>query len=192
MIDQCEDRETAQVACRAAVEKKVYMAMRAANTFDAVTRLLALVEDPKQVAESLAGVVGQRLIRVLCENCREAYLPDEQLLRKANLPVDKIENFYRPPSTPILDKKGREIICQTCQNSRYVGRTGTFELLVISEPLRKLIAAGASSAQLKAQARSEKMRYLQEEGLLKVISATTSMAEVMRGLRVDAKENNKT
>ena len=163
------------------------MTMRASSTFDAIARLIALVEDPKPVAEVLVAVVGQRLLRVLCNACREAYQPDEQLLRKANLPVDKIEHFYRPPSEPILDKKGREIICQTCQNSRYVGRTGVFELLVISDALRKLIASGATANQIKSQARSEKMRYLQEEGLLKVIAGQTSMAEVMRGLRVDSK-----
>ncbi|MEZ6083109.1 MAG: ATPase, T2SS/T4P/T4SS family [Phycisphaerae bacterium] len=187
MVDQCEDRETAQIATRAAREKKIYMTMRASSTFDAIARLIALVEDPKPVAEVLVAVVGQRLLRVLCNACREAYQPDEQLLRKANLPVDKIEHFYRPPSEPILDKKGREIICQTCQNSRYVGRTGVFELLVISDALRKLIASGATANQIKSQARSEKMRYLQEEGLLKVIAGQTSMAEVMRGLRVDSK-----
>ncbi len=187
MVDQCEDRETAQIATRAAREKKIYMTMRASSTFDAIARLIALVEDPKATAEVLVAVVGQRLLRVLCNACREAYQPDEQLLRKANLPVDKIEHFYRPPSEPILDKKGREIICQTCQNSRYVGRTGVFELLIISDALRKLIASGASANQIKAQARGEKMRYLQEEGLLKVIAGQTSMAEVMRGLRVDSK-----
>ena len=187
LVDQCEDRETAQIAARAAVEKKIYMTIRASSTFDAVARLIALVEDPKAVAKGLVGVVGQRLLRVLCNACREAYQPDEQLLRKANLPVDKIEHFYRPPSEAILDKKGREIICQTCQNSRYVGRTGVFELLMISDEMRNLIAGGASANRIKAQARSEKMRYLQEEGLLKVITGVTSMAEVMRGLRVESK-----
>jgi len=187
MVDQCEDRETAQIAARAATEKKIYMTMKASNAFDAVARLIALVEDPKQTAEVLQGVVSQRLLRVLCQACREAYQPEEKLLRKANLPIDKIEHFYRPPSAPILDKKGREIVCQTCQNSRYVGRTGVFEMLLISDAMRTLIAKGASANQIKAQARSEKMRYLQEEGLLKVIDGVTSMAEVMRGLRVDSK-----
>jgi type IV pilus assembly protein PilB len=101
--------------------------------------------------------------------------------------VDKIEHFYRPPSSPILDKKGREVVCQTCQSSRYCGRTGVFEVLPISEAMKKMIASGAAMQQIKAQARAEKMRYLQEEGLLKVIEGATSMAEVMRGLRDAAK-----
>jgi len=187
LVDQCEDRETAQLACRAAAEKKIYLTVRAASALDAVTRLQALLEDNKALAGALVAVVAQRLVRVLCEACREAYKPDEQLLKKANLPADQIEHFYRPPSEPILDKKGRVIICQTCQNSHYVGRIGVFELLSVSDSVRKLIAEGAPANQIKAQARTEKMRYLQEDGLLKVIAGKTSMAEIMRGLRSDTK-----
>lgn len=187
LVDQCEDRETAQLACRAAADKKIYLTVRAASCVDAIARVQALVEDPKLLAGGLVAVVAQRLVRVLCEACREAYKPDEQLLKKANIPADQVEHFYRPPSEPILDKKGRVIICQTCQNSHYVGRIGVFEFLPISDALRKLLAAGAAPNQLKAQARAEKMRYLQEDGLVKVIAGKTSMAEIMRGLRSDAK-----
>jgi type II secretory ATPase GspE/PulE/Tfp pilus assembly ATPase PilB-like protein len=187
LIDQCEDRETAQLACRAAAEKKIYMTVRAASCVDAIARLQALLEDHKLLAGALVAVVAQRLVRVLCEACREAYKPDEQLLKKANIPAEQVEHFYRPPSEPILDKKGRVIVCQTCQNSHYVGRIGVFEFLPISDALRKLLAAGASPNQIKAHARTEKMRYLQEDGLLKVLAGKTSMAEIMRGLRSDAK-----
>lgn len=187
MVSQCEDHETAQIAARAAAEKKIYIAITATQCADAIARFVALVGDPKLAAANLVGVIAQRLIRVLCPACREAYKPDENLLRKANLPVERIENFYRPPSNPIVDKKGREVICQNCQSSRYYGRTGVFQVLVVSDKMRALIAAGASASQIKKQARAEKMRYLQEEGLLKVMDGVTSMAEVMRGLRADAK-----
>jgi general secretion pathway protein E len=187
MVSECKDRESAEIACRAGAEKKIYLALEATNAFDALARLLALVEDPRLVAQSLAGIISQRLLRMLCPACREAYKPDEQLLRKANLPVDKIENFYRPPSQPILDKKGREIICQRCQGSRYVGRIGVFEVLEISDAIRALISAGKPLKDIKDQARKAKMLYLQEDGLRKVIDGTTSMNEVMRGLRMDGK-----
>jgi len=187
LVDQCEDRETAQLACRAATDKKIYLTVRAGSCADAIARLQALLDDHKLLAGALVGVVSQRLVRVLCEACREAYKPDEQLLRKANIPADQVEHFYRPPSEPILDKKGRVIVCQTCQNSHYVGRTGVFEFMPVSDAVRKLLAAGAPAKQIKAQARSEKMRYLQEDGLIKVIAGKTSMAEIMRGLRSDAK-----
>lgn len=187
MVSQCEDHETAQIAARAGAEKKIYVGIKGSECADAIARFAALIGDPKAAAENLVGVVAQRLIRVLCPACREAYKPEESLLKKANLPVDRIENFYRPPSNPIVDKKGREVVCQNCQSSRYFGRTGVFQVLKVSDNLRKLIASGASASQIKAQARAEKMRYLQEEGLLKVMEGQTSMAEVMRGLKSDGK-----
>ena len=187
VVDQCEDRETAQLAVKAAKDKKIYLSVRATSAFDALTRLQALVDDNKALAEVLVCVLGMRLLRILCESCREAYMPDEQLLRKANLPTEGIEHFFRPPSTPIVDKKGREIICQNCQNSHYVGRTGVYEMLIASKATKALIAAGEPAKKIKAQARAEKMRYLQEAGLMKVMAGVTSMAEVMRGMRADSK-----
>jgi type II secretory ATPase GspE/PulE/Tfp pilus assembly ATPase PilB-like protein len=187
-IGECEDRETAQIALRAAQDdRKVYMAIDGKSAFDALSRLVSLAEDPKLAAKALKGVLCQRLIRVLCKSCRQTFKPDENLLRKANLPANKIENFYRPPTEPVFDRKGREIVCQTCQGSGYVGRTGVFELLVIDEVIAQLIAEGAQIKQIKSQARKNKMYYLQEEGLMKVIAGTTSLDEIIRGLRVDSK-----
>lgn len=186
LVGECEDRETAQVACQAAAEdKKILLALEAGSCMDALGRFLALVENPALVGKALLGIVNERLLRVLCPTCRQAYRPDEKLLRKANLPVDKIDTFYRKPPEPILDKRGREIICQTCRGAGFVGRTGVFEILVVDEALRKLVAEGAPLKTIKAQARKARMRYLQEEGLLKVIDGTTSLNEVLRGLRVD-------
>ncbi len=188
-VGHCEDRETAQIALRAAEGgRKVYMAIEAKSTFDALSRLMNFAEDNKLVANSVIGVINQRLVRLLCGSCRQSFKPDESLLRKANLPVNKIENFHRPPTEAVFDKKGREIICQSCQGSGYVGRTAVFELLEIDEKVRKLIAGGAPIKQIKAQARAHKMYYLQEAGLLKVINGSTSLDEIIRGLRDSAKK----
>jgi type II secretory ATPase GspE/PulE/Tfp pilus assembly ATPase PilB-like protein len=186
VIGECEDREVAQLACQAAGDdKKIYLAIEAASSVDALARYLALVEDPPAVAKALLGVVNQRLVRILCTTCRQAYRPDEKLLRKANLPVDKIDMFYRQPAEPIVDKRGREIICQTCRGTGYLGRTGVFELMVVDKATRALVAQGAPMKAIKAQARKARMHYLQEEGLLKVMDGTTSLNEVLRSLRVD-------
>ncbi len=131
------------------------------------------------------GVLSQRLVRVLCRSCRQSFKPDEKLLKKANLPLDRIEHFHRPPTEPVYDRKGREIICQTCQGSGYVGRTAVFEVLIIDDQIRQLIAKGAPIKQIKGQARKNRTYYLQEEGLLKVIDGTTSLDEIIRGLRDD-------
>lgn len=187
-VGECEDRETAQVALRAAqAGRKIYMAMEAKSTFDALSRLISFAEDKKLVSEAIIGVINQRLIRVLCTSCRQSFKPDESLLKKANLPLDKIEHFHRPPTEAVFDRKGREIICQTCQGSGYVGRTGVFEVLMADRQIRQLIAEGVTMKQIKSQARKNRMYYMQEEGLLKVIDGTTSLDEVIRGLRDDTK-----
>jgi len=188
MVSECEDKETAQIATRAgATDRKIYMGIHAADCFDALTKYLKFVGDTATAAKALRGVLAQRLVRVLCEQCREAFKPDPDTLKKLNLPLDKIERFYRPPSEPKLDRKGKEILCPSCQGSGYTGRTGIFELLVVDETVANLIAEGTALNRIKAQCRKSKMYYLQEEGLLKVIDGTTSMNEILRCLRSNGK-----
>ncbi|MCH7700402.1 MAG: Flp pilus assembly complex ATPase component TadA [Planctomycetes bacterium] len=184
MIGECPDRETAEIAVRAAGNgKKIYLALQGKDCFDALERFRKLLNDSAALSRVLLGVTSQRLVRELCTACRQAYRPDPTILKKANLPVDKIEHFHRPPTEPILDKKGNEIICPKCQGTGYAGRSGVFELLAVDDEVAKLLAASAEMRQVKAQCRKNKMYYLQEEGLLKVIGGTTSMNEIIRALK---------
>lgn len=188
MVGECEDRETAQIATRAAADdRKIYLGMRARDSFDALQKYLVWVEDNKLAAKALRGVMNQRLVRILCDQCREAFKPDEATLKKLNLPVEKIEKFYRPPTEQKLDRKGKPILCLKCQGTGYVGRTGVFELLVVTEEVARLIAESAPIERVKAECRKNKMYYLQEEALLKVIDGTTSMNEVLRCLKTSEK-----
>ncbi|UCG16555.1 MAG: Flp pilus assembly complex ATPase component TadA, partial [Phycisphaerales bacterium] len=186
MVGECTDRDSAQVAANAADEKKLYLALQARSAIEALARFMAMVEDNKLVSSILLGAINQRLVRKLCPACRVGYRPDRQKLKKLNLPADKIEMFYSPPSEPVYDKKGREIICQTCQGSGYVGRTGVFEVLRVDENIRAMIADNAPLKLIKQQSRKARMHYIMEEGLLKVIDGTTSMDEIIRGLRDDS------
>ena len=183
LVGECEDRETAKIASRAAADnRKIYLGIQAKDTFDALGKYLTLAEDNALAAKAVLGLTNQRLTRVLCKDCREAFQPDAATLKKLNLPADKIERFYRPPTEPKLNKRGKEIVCPTCQGTGYVGRTGVFEVLVVGPAVAKLIAEGATLDKIKAQCRKNKMYYLQEEALLKVIDGTTSMNEVLRCL----------
>ncbi len=183
LVDNCEDRETARIASRAAAEdRKIYMGIQAKDCFDALSKYIALLEDHAMAAKALIGVTNQRLMRVLCKECREAFHPDEATLKKLNLPAEKIERFYRPPSEQKLDRKGKPIVCTSCQGTGYVGRIGVFEVMNVDPSIAALIAEGAPINRIKSQCRKNKMYYLQEEGLLKVIDGTTSMNEVLRCL----------
>ncbi len=184
MIGECEDKDTARIAMNAAAtDRKIYMGMVAYDSFAGLERLLGWVGDNGLVAKGLLGVMAQRLVRVLCTDCREAYEPDAPTLKKLNLPTDKIEHFYRPPSEPKLNRRGKEVVCNTCQGTGYVGRTGMMELLVVDDAVRTLIQQGAPIDRIKSQCRKNKMYYLQEEGLLKVIDGTTSMNEILRSIK---------
>ena len=117
--------------------------MSSGSTFTALSEIMTLAGNPQLVSRSLKGIVAQKLMRKLCPTCREAYQPDAQLLSRLNLPVEKIKQFYRPPSKPLLDKKGNPIICSTCSGTGYFGRVAAFEILVVNDEVRELIAQDA-------------------------------------------------
>lgn len=186
MISDCPDRETAHLAVKAAQDgKKIYMAIQARDSFEALKKLVSLAGDTDGVANVLLGVSCQRLIRKLCIACRQAYRPDLALLKKANLPAEKIEHFYRPPPPEgLFDAKGNQLPpCANCQASGYFGRTGVFELLVVDDTMREMIRNGQPINNIRAQARSNSMLFLQEVGIQKVIAGVTSMNEVLRVMR---------
>ena len=101
------------------------------------------------------------------------------MLTKANIPAESIDVFYRPTGK-LVDEKGRESVCPVCQGSGYFGRFAAFELLEMTDDLKKMIAAGSSLTHLKAAARKKNMLYLQEQAFSKVIAGETSVEELIR------------
>jgi type II secretory ATPase GspE/PulE/Tfp pilus assembly ATPase PilB-like protein len=174
MIGEIRDQETASIACQAA--NTGHMVFSTVHSNDAVTalfRLLDLGVEPFMIASALSAVLGQRLVRLLCDACKEPYKPKPEFLKKANLPADKVDVFYRRPENP-------EQVCQQCGGTGYFGRTGIYELLVISETIRDMIRENPSINKIKAEARKNGMIYLQEDGLRQVIQGRTSIEELLR------------
>ena len=138
-IGECEDAETAQVAAAAAKDGKlVYVMLKADSVLQALGKWMKLVGDRKLVAGTLLGVSNQRLLRKLCDQCKQAYTPNTDLLKKFNLPADKAKVLYRP-GKEVYDKKGKPMTCPGCQGTGFVGRTAIFEMVTIDEELRKVI-----------------------------------------------------
>jgi len=174
MVGEIRDQETASIACQAA--NTGHMVFSTVHSNDAVTalfRLLDLGVEPFMIASALSGVLGQRLVRVLCEACKEPYKPKPEFLKKANLPAEKVDVFYRRPENP-------EQVCQQCGGTGYFGRTGIYELLVLTEAMRDMIRENPSINKIKAEARKNGMIYLQEDGLRQVIQGRTSIEELLR------------
>jgi general secretion pathway protein E len=174
MIGEIRDQETASIACQAA--NTGHMVFSTVHSNDAVTalfRLLDLGVEPFMIASALSAVMAQRLVRLLCDACKEPYKPKPEFLKKANLPVEKVDVFYRRPENP-------EQVCQVCGGTGYFGRTGIYELLVLNEPMRDMIRENPSINKIKAEARKAGMIYLQEDGLRQVIQGKTSIEELLR------------
>ncbi len=181
-VADCEDAQTARLACATAKDGKiVYVVLKAESVLQAVGIWMKLVGDRNLIAETLLGVSNQRLIRKLCDECKQAYAPDKELLRKFNLPAEKVKVLYRPGKV-IYDKRGKARTCEKCQESGFVGRTAIFETILINDDLRESIKNVKSLSDLGTQFRRAKMLYLQEQAIKKVIIGTMSVNEMIRVL----------
>lgn len=177
MIGEIRDGETAKIACQAAnTGHMVFSTVHANDTISALYRLTDLGVEPFLLSSALSAILGQRLVRKLCDDCKEAYTPKPEQLKQAGLPADKIESFYRPPTNP-------EVPCPTCNGMGYKGRMGVFELLIITERIRDMIRENAPVTAIRAEARKNGMLYMKEEGLRLVVKGQTSMQELTTNVK---------
>jgi len=181
-VDSLSSPEVAAALAEASRQQTVLVCLRASDAGQALSRLLALVPSPEALAAGLSLVVNQRLVRDLCPVCKEAYRPNPEFLRKANLASQRVDVLYRPPKS-IAVEKGKPVICPRCNNVRYAGRTGLFELMAIDDETRAMIGRGANVADVRTHARKSGMRNLQEEGLALVVAGHTSIEEVLRAVK---------
>jgi type II secretory ATPase GspE/PulE/Tfp pilus assembly ATPase PilB-like protein len=174
MIGEIRDGETAKIACQAAnTGHMVFSTVHANDTITALSRLIDLGVEPFLLADSLSAILGQRLVRKLCNDCKEAYKPSIDELQRAGLPADKVEKFYRPPKNPVAT-------CPTCNGLGYIGRIGVFELFVLTDRIRDMIRENQGMTAVKAEARKNGMLYMKEEGLRLVVKGITSLDELLR------------
>jgi type II secretory ATPase GspE/PulE/Tfp pilus assembly ATPase PilB-like protein len=179
-IGEVRDQETAEIACQAAqTGHMVFTTLHANDTVTALARLIELGVKPFMVASSVSAVLGQRLVRVLCPKCKVKYKPNPDLLRKANLPADKIKFFYRPPRQQEAEPD-EQPGCDYCGGTGYRGRTGVFELLIITDRIRDLLKDDLNLDAIRQEAARNGMIYLQQDGMRQVIEGETSIDELLR------------
>jgi general secretion pathway protein E len=133
----------------------------------AITRLQDMGIEPFLLSSSLVAVLSQRLVRLLCTQCREACEADEQEKALLGVPASDTQILYRP------------VGCAACRNSGFQGRAGLFECIRVDAPLRQLIHAGAGEERLLEQARTQ-AGSLQQDGMRLVREGLSSLAEVLR------------
>jgi len=169
LVGEIRDRETAEIAVQASLTGHlVFSTLHTNDAPGAMTRLVDMGIEPYLVTSSLEMIAAQRLVRLICPNCREPLAPEDMATFRSQFGQDAPETLYR----------GRG--CRQCQGTGYRGRTGIFEMMLISEEIRSLVLARAPSTELRRQAATEGMKCLREDGWRLVQSGKTTIEEVLR------------
>lgn len=190
-VADCEDSETAQVTAKAALDGKiVYVELKADNVVKVLGKWMKLVGDRNLALDGLIGISCQRLLRELCEECKQAYEPKKEVIRKFNIPAEKGKVLYRAGKVQ-YSKHGKPRTCENCQGTGFVGRTGVFEIIMIDDELRRSIKESKSLSEIDTQFKCAKMVYLQERALKNVIDGKTAMNEVVQIFSKSKKKKEK-
>ena len=171
MVGEIRDSETAKIAVQAALTGHlVFSTLHTNDSSGALARLVEMGVEPFLAASALTGVLAQRLVRTVCPHCRKSYQPDKQSLTELfeGAEVPQHATFYR----------GRG--CSHCMQVGYLGRTGIYELLEVTDPIRQLITGNADAATIRQQAVKLGLRTLRQAGLAKVLAGETTVEEILR------------
>ena len=172
LIGEIRDAETAQIATQASLTGHLVLSSVHANdTVSVIFRMIDLGVEPFLLASAVIGVAAQRMVRRVCPYCSRptSVSPEEQMAYEQELKEKQSE---------FLIGAG----CNFCANTGYLGRTGIFEVMVMSEPIRRMILSGADSDDIRAQAHKEGMASLWHDGMLKVKEGITTPYEVIRNV----------
>jgi type II secretory ATPase GspE/PulE/Tfp pilus assembly ATPase PilB-like protein len=162
----------------------------ATDAAEALLRIAALKPPMAEYSKAVSMVLATRLVRKLCEACRQPFQPTPQMLQKLGIPAGRVGVLYRefqpPPPEQRVDQKGRPIeieICKKCEGIGYRGRTAIFELMVVTDAIREVLLKQPSVDNIRRVAKAGGHRGLQEEGILLVAQGITSLQELQRALK---------
>jgi type IV pilus assembly protein PilB len=177
LVGEIRDRETAEIAIQAALTGHlVFSTLHTNDAPSALTRLIDMGVAPFLVASSIQAVMAQRLVRVICPDCKVPTKPDIVRLKAVGLRDEQIRGrtFY----------VGRG--CQTCRNTGFRGRKGIFEMMVLNTRIREITFNKESTDSIRAQALRDGMHTLFMDGLRKVLDGWTTLEEVLSEAKVVA------
>ncbi len=174
LVGEIRDSETAELAIQAALTgHEVFSTLHTNTASGALPRLLDMGMEPFLLASSINCVAGQRILRKICPHCKTQYSPPPEIVENIKYTLGNLL-----PKKPIQLFKGGG--CNECGHTGYLGRTGIYEVLVISDRIMRLILERASSADIEKQAILEGMITMKQDGYLKVLEGVTSFEEVLR------------
>ncbi|MBN1932893.1 MAG: type II secretion system ATPase GspE [Desulfobacterales bacterium] len=171
LIGEIRDRETAEIAVQSALTGHlVFSTLHTNDSAGAITRLVDIGVEPFLISSSVLAVAAQRLVRVLCSNCKQPYTPDDTDLKSIGISPLQIKGHtvYRAAG------------CEKCFQSGYRGRMGIFEIMILNRNLKRLIIKTYDSNQIKNEALKYNMATLRQDGINKVLNGHTTIEEVLR------------
>jgi type IV pilus assembly protein PilB len=177
MVGEIRDLETAEIGVQAALTGHlVFSTLHTNDAPGALVRLGNMGVEPFLISSSLIGVLGQRLLRVICPACREYYQPSAEALAR-------LKGNGELPAGEMRVARGRG--CQECNHLGYRGRTAVYEVMRMSDTLREMVLQRQSAAALREQARREGMRTMKESALERALQGVTSAEEILRVIYVE-------
>ncbi len=169
LVGEIRDEETARIAIQAALTGHfVISTLHTQDSSSSISRLADMGIEPFLISSSIAGIIGQRLVKKLCGNCRQAYAPEPELLKELGLPPGVNFKFYK------------ETGCGLCRGTGFLGRLSIQEILTPSRNVQKLIIEKADAAQIRNAAIKDGFVPLRMAGLKKVIEGVTTLEEVLQ------------
>jgi general secretion pathway protein E/type IV pilus assembly protein PilB len=176
MIGEIRDHETAEIAMEAALTGHlVFSTLHTNDAPSAVTRLTDIGIKPFLVASALRAAMAQRLVRAICEKCRQEHIPTDRERKMLGGMARNIDNM----------KMFKGAGCPVCNKTGYKGRKGLFEIFTVDDTVQRMIFDKVPTTQLRARVREMGMRTLREDGMLKVASGMTTLEEVLRATMGD-------
>ncbi len=180
MVGEMRDLETAEIACQAALTGHIVLSTLHTNDApSAIPRLMDLGTKSFVLAPAINAIIGQRLVRKLCPDCKEEYKVSESLISRVEMilkAIPKAAKVEFPKVLKFYHSKG----CDKCHNLAYKGRMGVYEVFTISETIEQLITQGATNTEIKKQAIVEGMLTMAQDGILKALQGITNIEEVFR------------
>jgi general secretion pathway protein E len=171
LVGEIRDRETAEIAVQSALTGHlVFSTLHTNDSASAITRLVDIGVEPFLISSSVLAVVAQRLIRVLCKDCKQPYTPDKSTLESIGITEDQLHEatIYRAEG------------CESCFHTGYKGRNGIFEIMLLDSRLKSLILTTHDSGRIKDSALNLNMLTLRQDGIQKVLRGISTIEEVIR------------
>lgn len=177
MVGEMRDEETATIAMEAAMTGHlVFSTLHTNDASSAPGRLVDMGVEPFLISSSIIGILAQRLIRVLCPNCKEQYTANRESLLRYGLPLPEEIGADTHGEITLFKSKG----CDKCKGTGYKGRSGVHELLTMSDKMRDAILKGAAAHEVRAMAIENGMKTLQEDAVAKILNGVTDVDEIIR------------